>query len=295
MTASSEVNTSSELSSTFSDIIKVDLNLAGATDHHESASSAFDEIADAALFANQAMGSLASEGAVAAPPSPATDAPLLSDADTLKIRDENIRMMAKRLKSQRERGRDELQKTYAGALVIVKQLKVYDVNIASSAERFLGVIDRALYTINRSGPAAMGSEKTQLLYDQLVELIEAYCSESVEAAKGANILLVKEKEAVFEGWVTPEYSGATIDINVRIKHRMSSRMVDSIVKWDTAIHDLCVLDWNGKVDSSQTAQLRAEERRHIQKIAMFALRAINGMNRAVQDSREKRAERAKAA
>eukprot|EP01036_Dinobryon_divergens_P047751 gene47751-64044_t len=115
-----------------------------------------DEIEQAAGLAEASLANDATLGAAGAAPVAVTttsaETPVLvGDESALspvevelakaEAREARIAYFMKRAKSQKERGRAQLERVHVGAMAIRKDVEFFDVNISSSAERFLGLID----------------------------------------------------------------------------------------------------------------------------------------------------------
>lgn len=250
------------------------------------AEMAIDEINQAAKFAEDSLLITASAETSEAPvdaasgSAPAVVQPQHVHQDTNNRSDDReaqVQTFIRRAAMQKKRGREELARPYAG-LSVSKDLKYNDVNIASSAERFLGLIDLALYTINRRGPQVLGADACDEILARFDGMVRSYSDASTVAKLGAGTALKTEKDGSFgSDWLQPEYTKSAFECTLQAKHRLTTRLVDALYAWDSAIHDLSVLEWNGKMDSSQVAQTREEERRGLRSIYSFAAKSLAGM------------------
>lgn len=242
------------------------------------ADAAIREIDDAASVADSHL--LALQSVI---PGLAQATPVSSGAgesagkDETKTRGDRAAYFAERAERQKKRGRDQLTRTYVGALSMKKQLTVNDVNIASSAERFVGVIDLAFYTVQRRGVPILGASATEDLLTQLTEMSQKYCESAASARAQAESLTVSAKAAVFDDWLEPTYTKSALEVEVHVKSPACAGLVKAVMDWDKAINDLSVLQWNGKADAAQCAQIKSEERRALAGIFKFAIRALQGL------------------
>lgn len=207
-------------------------------------------------------------------------------------REDRVKSLIRRAALQKQRGRAELVKPYVGALSVQKTLKYFDVNIASSAERFLGLIDLSLYTITRRGPLVLGADACDEILARFDQMVTKYIDASHVAKVGSATAMKAEKDGSFGSeWLQPEYTQSAFECTIQAKHRLTTRLVDALSAWDTAIHDLSVLEWNGKVDAAQIAQVREEERRGLSSIYSFAAKSLVGMRNRTNKAPAKRPER----
>ena len=242
------------------------------------ADAAIQEIDQAAQLATDSLQVF--EGVALVPTSAVT--PGVTPVKDEPNRESRAKFYAKRSEDQKKRGRAELTKTYVGALSMKKTLKVNDVNIASSAERFLGLIDLAIYTYNRRGAPILGVAATEKILDQMQELVTNYSTKASDARQQAAELTRASKEALLDlaDWLEPEYTSFALNADVHVKSPMSATLLTAVMNWDKAIHDLSVLHWNGKADAAQYAQLKSEERRELSALFRFAVKSLQGLRKA---------------
>ncbi|UUZ66263.1 hypothetical protein LP417_35190 (plasmid) [Polaromonas sp. P1-6] len=282
----------------------------GTPAEQSAAMDAIDEIDSAVAVAEASLTRtdkdfLATEPVTGAAPAEvampvATDSAASADAGDVTVatddrrternetREERMNRMIKRAKDQKERGRFELQKPYDGAMSVLKQLKYFDVNIASSAERFIGVIDLALYTMVRRGPLAIGVDASDEILERFNQMVNEYVDNAQEAKQSALAVLNNEKDSTLGDWLSPEYTSTAFECNLQAKHRLTTRLVDALTAWDSAIHDLNVLEWNGKVDAAQVSQTREQERRGLSAIYGFSIKTLQGLKRRTEKAPSKK-------
>jgi hypothetical protein len=187
-------------------------------------------------------------------------------------------------REQRERGYREILKDYTGAMVVRRSVKVYDVKLAASLERYLGIVDSALYQLVRSGPGILGSGDTFDLMESFEAMILKHEHDAKEASDTTGALLAHERQKVFadEDWFVPEYTGATVDVVVKMKHPLTRKLIIAIEGYEKALTNLNILAWNVKLDPAQNAQMRDEHSRAIKEIFRFATRVFMGLRGRLQ-------------
>lgn len=248
-----------------------------------NAESHLNEIDNAALFAfqdeqaekNRALG-LASD---AAPGAAGTQAPVAFSKLTEEQKQVRIKVFTRRAANQRDKGRAQLEREYAGAMTVTIKLSWNDLTVASSCERFLGMCDLSPYTIGRRGPSVLGSKATKVVLDQFSALVEKYYEAGMLAKRSAQTLFDQEREMVFaeDEWITPEYTTAAFQMTMQAKFRGTARIVAGMAAWDEAIRLANVLEWNGKIDTSKIADLREQERKAMYAVFSFARRSLIGL------------------
>lgn len=196
--------------------------------------------------------------------------------------EERVKRMIKRALQQKKRGREELDKAYDGVMSVKKSLRLFDVNIASSAERFLGTIDLTLNTVVRRGTLAIGTAASEEIMDRFSEMVADYLRGAEEALASAKNVLQNEMNDTLEDWLEPDYTSTAFECDVQAKHRFTLKLIAALTAWDKAIFDMNVLEWNGKVDAAQVAQIREQERRGLSAIYAFAVRTLQGMKRRTE-------------
>lgn len=194
-------------------------------------------------------------------------------------KNDRIKLQSKRANNQREKGRAELTRNYAGAMTIEHKLAFNDLNVASSCERFLGTCDLAPYTIGRRGPSVLGTVSTNTVMQQLFDLTEKYYLAGKEAQTAAETLFGVEKEKVLseEEWVTPVYKQAAFEMVIQAKHRGTSRLIAGMRAWDEAIRIANVLEWNGAIMAAEIAEIRSAERKAFNQVFILSNRSIVGL------------------
>lgn len=187
-------------------------------------------------------------------------------------------------REQRERGYREILKDYTGAMVVRRSVKVYDVKLAASLERYLGIVDSALYQLVRSGPGILGSGDTFDLMESFEAMILKHEHDAKQASDTTAAMLAHERQKVFadEDWFVPEYTGATVDVVVKMKHPLTRKLIIAIEGYEKALTNLNILAWNVKLDPAQNAQMRDEHSRAIKEIFRFSTRVFMGLRGRLQ-------------
>jgi hypothetical protein len=197
------------------------------------------------------------------------------------------RMVRERGKSiaqiQRERGSEQLARDYLGAMIVRRNVKVYDVKLASSLERYLAYVDLALYQLARSGPSILGSNDTFDLLERFDDMITTHSNDAKQALDTTALLLTAEKGKFFDEskWLTPAYTSATVAVEVKMKHPLTRYIITGIEDYEGALTNLNVLQWNVKIDPAQSTQVRDEHDRAIRAIFRFATSVFTGLRRRV--------------
>lgn len=270
--------------SVMSEVIKDITVLTGGNTGSDEPQSALSEIDDAAQLAIRSI----QEERVAA----GGAAEFVDDAKTKTATVEpsrltenqqadRIKVFTKRAASQRDKGRAELERVYAGAMSVSLSIELYDLTVASSCERFLGLCDLAPYTIGRRGPSVLGSKPTSAVLKQYADLVEKYFVAGAEAKQSAETLYNVEHEKVMseDDWVIPQYTKKTLQMVINAKFRGTGRLVVAMRAWDEAIRLATVLEWNGQIEPSKVADLREAERKALYQVFSFARRSLIGLYR----------------
>lgn len=230
------------------------------------------------------------EAAIAAPT--ATAQPKPAPAPTSVAANPRVESVARRIvrergksvaQIQRERGSEQLARDYLGAMVVRRNVKVYDVKLASSLERYLAYVDLALYQLARSGPSILGSNDTFDLLERFEDMITTHSNDAKQACDTTTLLLTAEKNKIFDEskWLTPSYTGATVSVEVKMKHPLTRHIISGIEDYEAALTNLNVLQWNVKIDPAQSTQVRDEHDRAIRTIFRFSTSVFNGLRRRV--------------
>ncbi len=215
-------------------------------------------------------------------------------------KNDRIKVQARRAQNQREKGRAELTKIYSGAMTVEHNLQFYDLNIASSCERFLGICDQAPYVIGRRGPSVLGVVATSKVLEQIGEMVDKYYTAGKEAQLAAETLFKVEREKVMsdDEWITPRYQQPAMALVTQAKHRGTSRLIAGMRAWDEAVRIANVLSWNGAIKDAEIANIRSSERKAFTQVFSLCNRAVVGLYRgtliAEPKKRDKTAEDADA-
>jgi hypothetical protein len=202
--------------------------------------------------------------------------------DRDETHEQRIQRLIKRAQQQKKRGRDELVKSYDGVMSVKKTMRLFDVNIASSGERFLGTIDLTLNTVVRRGTLAIGTAASEEIMDRFTEMVAEYLRSAREALTSAELVMKNEKGDTIGEWLEPDYTSVAFECEVQAKHRLTLQLIEALTAWDKAIHSMNVLEWNGKVDAAQVAQIREQERRGLSALYGFSVKTLQGMKRKTE-------------
>lgn len=188
-------------------------------------------------------------------------------------------------RKQRELGMREFERVYPNTIVVPADITIGDPNIASSARRFLGLLDRTLYLFYRLAPRYMGAVE----FEKVRIVIEKQISEYIQEAKatldqGRELVERAKSAAELNGdpWFEPKYTTTTLNINFGVKTRQVLGVVRALQQWDQAVVLFAALDFNGEGEVNQIMTLRQRERRLFQAINRTCLRTIYHLNRRNQ-------------
>ncbi len=266
-----------------------------ATDSHQDARSeaerVLDEIEQAASQATESLAKDASLNGAAPVTEPAAVTSAVDgevngrsqqeiDREKQAAHEARVAYLVRRAKTQKERGRAQLERVVVGAMAIRKDVEFFDVSIASSAERFLGLIDLSIYTINRRGEYILGETDAEKVMERFASLVNTYRDGAISERDQADVLLKNEQDLVFdEDWIVPEYRQTAFKMSVYIKHPSTLKVLDGLFAYDQLVRNLTILQWNGKVDQVRIDQARHHERQALSKIHQFAGSSLIGLNR----------------
>lgn len=237
-------------------------NLAPSSEHMAAESA----IAEAVQFANNAQA--------------AGDAgPDARPVERKELSTEERRELARKTaKKQSKLGLAELERIYPSTIVIPRHVAISDTNIASSAQRFLGLVDRTLYTLNRYGTYYHTQSEVDKIREVLRELIDTYTNEADAAVTQAKLLADKAKEEAVD-WLEPAYTTSTLDVEFGVKARDTLRVITGLETWDRAILGFAALEFNDTASIGQIDTMRQRERRLFMAISRMCLRTIGGLSK----------------
>lgn len=242
------------------------------------AQQALDELDDAARLASESLGQGGAAGGSAA--GAAEDAPESEEARAARNA-ERVKRFVQRAARQRNAGREEMERTYTGVMVVERGIKVFDPNLASSVVRFLALTDKTMYLLGRIGPQYMTAAQIDKVREQVLAKVEEYTKEAQQALSAATELSSKSREANFM-WIEPQYVAAMLDQKFQVKTRYVLPLVDAVSQWDEAIRLMCEMEFNACATENQISEIRLRERRLFSAINRFCAQVIVGMSRRSQ-------------
>lgn len=193
-----------------------------------------------------------------------------------------IKMYSQRASRQRNLGREEMARVYAGTMVITQPLKVFDQHLASSVVRFLALTDRTLYLLGRIGVQYMSPAQMEKVQNSIHEKIDAYVNEGRMTFSAASEFDRQGREKSLKWW-EPNYAAPALDAEFQYKTREVLRLAEAVKKWDEAIKLMCQCEFNEVVTLSQVSEVRLRERRLFSDINRFCATLVIGMrNRTLE-------------
>lgn len=199
-----------------------------------------------------------------------------------ELRMRRIEMGIKRARRQREMGIKELEREYLGVAVIPITLALNDMGIASSAARFLGMVDRTLWIFKTRGGRYMPPEDVRDTIELIISKANAYTEGSSNALSSVRALHASKYEESLDEWLTPSYPRAALEKPFHAKNAICVKLAKSLQEWDKATATLIELEFNGAADSEQVAELSRMERRLFNDLAHFCRMALNGLRGVVE-------------
>lgn len=242
------------------------------------AQQALDELDDAARLASESLNQNAAAGTASAD---APDDALESEEERAARNAERVKRFVQRAARQRNAGREEMERTYTGVMVVEREVKVFDPNLASSVVRFLALTDKTMYLLGRIGPQYMTAAQIDKVREQVLAKVEEYTKEAHQALSAARELSSKNREANFM-WIEPHYVSAMLDQKFQVKTRYVLPLVDAVSHWDEAIRLMCEMEFNACATENQISEIRLRERRLFSAINRFCAQVIMGMSRRSQ-------------
>lgn len=243
------------------------------------ASQAFDELMDAAQSGTAALNKQMGEGASANVNSTAK-APESEDAVAKR------RSYAVLMAQRRQRGRAEAGRAYSGVMSVGVKLELFDLSLASSAERFLAFIDKGIHVISRRGGMFIGQAATLKIMDRLQTMVEEFSKQAIAERDQVRVLLKAEREKVENEafgqeveslWIDPKYQAAPSLLELNVKHPLTNKVVQAIRAYDEVIGSLTTLSWNGCVDQSTIDAIRLNNFKGVMQIFKFTIDTTNSM------------------
>lgn len=237
-----------------------------------------NELNEAVALAQASVGVASAEAILAAP-----DASTTATDDTVAApmtAQDRAKRTRERAQRQRKLGSEEMQREYAGVMVVKQSLEINDQNVASSALRFLALTDKTIYLLKRMGGRIMTPAQSEELMGRLQEKFNEYCLEAQQAAAASSELLQKCKaEDMTFMWIQPVYVASTLSHEFQIKNRPVLPLFEAIKHWDSAIGHLSELEFNGQATADQIDQIRVRERRLFSGINYLCYQIVMGLSR----------------
>jgi len=197
-------------------------------------------------------------------------------------KEERRKMNSAIAKKQKRLGAEELNKQYAGVIVIPRQVVLYDPAVASSALRFLGVFDRAAFLLNRYGTQFFSDKEVDAMRASLLDPIEKYLTEAEASLEQARLLTAQVKEKMLcpeEDWLDTKYTTPTFEFEVSVKVKETLRFIRGLSTWEQAILEFAALEFNDSASIGQISTMRGRERRLVRAVYIMSVRTIQGVQR----------------
>jgi hypothetical protein len=185
-------------------------------------------------------------------------------------------------KRQKKLGDEELRKQYAGVIVIPRQVTLYDPAVASSALRFLGAFDRAVFLLNRYGNQFFTDKEAEAMRESLLNPVEKYLTEAEASLEQARLLTNQVKEKMLapdEDWLDTKYTTPTFQYEVSVKVKETLRFIRALSTWEQAILEFAALEFNDSGSIGQISTMRGHERRLVSAVHIMSVRTIRGVQR----------------
>jgi hypothetical protein len=180
---------------------------------------------------------------------------------------------------QRERGIQELRQSYVGVMAVRREISVNDPVIASSLQRYFGLIDRYHHIIGRYGPDVIGTEATAMFLTTMDERITRFANDVRREAEAASALQKSDAEGA--NYIRPEYTSHAAEEVVFAKHRKTLELLDALLAADRMLEDLNVMAWNGLIDPDKVEDTRYAIKKQVAAIFTFGRKTMAGMWRKV--------------
>ncbi len=187
---------------------------------------------------------------------------------------ERLQRIAK-ARRQRERGIKELHNTYTGVMSVRREASINDPVVASTLQRYFGLIDRSYHIIGRRGPDIIGAEATERVLGTIEARIDEFSQDVRQEAAAAKAL--REEDASGDDFVCPQYTSSAAQEVVFAKHRKTLDLLDALILADRLIEDLNIMSWNGKVEPDKIEDTRFRIKKQISRIFSFSESTMRGM------------------
>jgi hypothetical protein len=187
--------------------------------------------------------------------------------------------MIARARRQRDRGIKELHRSYTGVMAVRREATLNDPVLASTLQRYFGVIDKAYLIVGRRGPDIIGVAATEQFLRSIDDRVTEFAQDIQREAAAAQAMQIADAGA--EDFVRPEYTKSAAQETVFAKHRKTLELLDAIIAGDRLVEDLNVMAWNGKVDMDKVEDVRLRIKKQVAKIFTFSDSTMRGMLRRV--------------
>jgi len=184
-----------------------------------------------------------------------------------------------RARRQREQGIKELRKSYTGVMAVRREVSVNDPVIASTLQRYFGLIDRFYHIIGRRGPDIIGIEATEAFLGAMDERITEFSKDVRREADAASAM--QKSDAAGSCFIRPEYTSHAAQEVVFAKHRKTLELLDALLAADRMLEDLNVMAWNGLIDPAKIEDARYAIKKQVAAIFTFGRKTMVGMWRKV--------------
>ena len=192
-------------------------------------------------------------------------------------RQEQIRRLQNITKArrQREQGIKELHRTYTGVMSVRREATINDPVVASTLQRYFGVIDHAYHIIGRRGPDILGTDATKQFLQTIEDRIDEFAQDIRREAAAARAL--REEDASGDDFVCPQYTASAAQEIVFAKHRKTLDLLDALIMADRLIEDLSIMSWNGKVEPDKIEDMRLRIKQQMRRVFSFCNSTMRGM------------------
>lgn len=182
-----------------------------------------------------------------------------------------------RARRQREQGVKELRRAYTGVMSVRRDVQINDPVVASTLQRYFGLIDRFYLIIGRRGPDLMGVEATEKCLSTIDERIAEFAMDIKRESDAVQSMLAGDMNG--GDFVQPEYMTSAAQEVVFAKHRKTLDLLDAIIAADKLLEGLNVMAWNGKVDLDKVEDVRFRIKKQVARIFTFGAGTMRGLMR----------------
>lgn len=231
----------------------------------QTAAAIIDEVSQAALESE----------AVLAEDAGAKPAPRPADTDARRQAQVTRLQRIAKAKRQREQGIKELRRTYTGVMSVRREVRINDPVVASTLQRYFGLIDRTYFILGRRGPDIIGADATERFLDTIDARIDEFAQDMRREADAAKAM--RTADAGGDDFLCPEYTASAAQEVVHAKHRKTLELLDALILADRLIEDLSVMAWNDQVDADRIDDVRYNIKKQIGRIFAFGSSTMRGM------------------